>query len=210
MTLQQFSEEHLETIKGRFELWSKATSLVIPAFLLHILNPRVFPIFDQHVERARRFFTGLTPNSGSADITLDDYVSYHEFWLEWLVDCGIDPFCAEHARIKQVDDALWSIGKCLSGRQNSRTKRAQRPRTSSARGSSGGQYGDPSQADGGIHTTSSPKFINRVFSYLQSMTQSQAMDRAGQEIGVKLPTSYLRHPGSHIDRWRKQGYPDRN
>jgi hypothetical protein len=207
MTFQRFSKEHLETIKERFQLWSKAQSLVIPAFLLHILNPRVFPIFDQHVERARRFFAGLTLNSGSADIALDDYVSYHEFWLEWLDDCGIDPFCAEYAEIKQVDDALWSIGKCLSGRQKSRTKTAQHPSTSSARGSFGSQSKDSTPKGGGTHTTSSPEFINRVFSYLPSMTQRQAMGRAALELGVELPPSYLRYPASHIDRWRKQSNP---
>jgi len=42
MTLQRFSTEHLDTIKTRFELWPGPESLVIPAFLLHILNPRVF------------------------------------------------------------------------------------------------------------------------------------------------------------------------
>jgi len=36
------------------------------------------------------------------------------------------------------------------------------------------------------------------------------MDRAAQEMGVGLPRSYLQYPGSHIDRWRKQGYPSLN
>lgn len=210
MTLERFAKEHIKTIKERFQFWPSSSSLVIPAFLLHILNPRVFPIFDQHVERARRFFTGLALNSGSADIALDDYVAYHQFWVEWTVDCGIAPFSAEYARIKQVDDELWSIGKCLNRRQKSRNNAAQPASTSSARGSFAGQSGNSTPPGGGTHTTSSPEFINRVFSYLSSMTQKRAMDRAAQDLGVKLPPSYLKYPASRIHQWRKQGYPDRS
>jgi len=185
MILKRFSTEHLTTIKERFELWPTSQSLVMPAFLLHILNPRVFPIFDQHVERARRFLGALALNSGSADISLDDYVAYHDFWIDWTGDLGIDLSCAGHAQIKQVDDALWSIGERLSQSK---------------------AVGSPGRSTG----TSSPEFINRVFSYLRSMTQAQAMARAAENLGVTLPRSYLEYPASHIHRWRRQGYPRRS
>ncbi|WP_152570809.1 hypothetical protein [Massilia sp. LC238] len=35
--------------------------------------------------------------------------------------------------------------------------------------------------------------------------QSQAIIEAARELDINLPASYIDHPGSHFDRWRKQG-----
>jgi hypothetical protein len=205
MTQQRFSPEYLTIIINGFGLWSRQ-SLVIPAFLLHVLNPRVFPIFDQHVERARRFFTGLPYNSGSTDISSDNYVAYRDFWFQLTGDLEIDILRAEYIQIKRVDDALWSIGKHLKPHANSSKVLAplsqglgselKRLRTE--------QLGSEERR---TCDTSSPEFINRVFSYCQKLTQSESIKRAAEELGVTLPASYLKYAASHIDRWRKQGYP---
>ena len=205
MAQQRFSLDHLTIMIDRFGLWSRQ-SLVIPAFLLHVLNPRVFPIFDQHVERARRFFEDLPYNSGSTDISSGNYAAYRDFWFELTNDLEIDLLHTEYIHIKRVDDALWSIGKHLKPHANSSKERAdssqdlgsefERPRIEQL--SSEGRR---------AFDTSSPEFINRVFSYCQKLTQAESIKRAAEDLGVKLPGSYLKYPASHIDRWRKQGYP---
>lgn len=57
------------------------------------------------------------------------------------------------------------------------------------------------------HNTSSREFKNRVLQYAQSMEQRKAMQLAAEELGVLLPPSYLKYPGSHVYRWRQQGLP---
>ena len=59
----------------------------------------------------------------------------------------------------------------------------------------------------GRFTTSSPEFKNAVLKYAGSMRQSAAMEHAAKEFKIHLPPSYLLYPGSHIDRWRRQGFP---
>lgn len=80
-----------------------------------------------------------------------------------------------------------------------------------------GEKDNPSkfiQADGrtgnarhGRFTTSSSEFKNAVLKYADSLRQSEAMEKAAEEFGIHLPRSYLRYPGSHINRWRSQGFP---
>jgi hypothetical protein len=56
-------------------------------------------------------------------------------------------------------------------------------------------------------STSSSEFKNAVLKYAGSMKQSEAMEKAAIEFGIQLPNSYLLYPGSHINRWRSQGFP---
>jgi hypothetical protein len=56
------------------------------------------------------------------------------------------------------------------------------------------------------HNTSSPEFKNQVLQYAKSMEQRKAMQLAAEELGVPLPPSYLKYPGSHIYRWRQEGF----
>lgn len=55
--------------------------------------------------------------------------------------------------------------------------------------------------------TSSPEFKNRVLQYAENMEQRKAMQLAAEELGVLLPPSYLKYSGSHVYRWRQQGFP---
>ena len=59
----------------------------------------------------------------------------------------------------------------------------------------------------GRFTTSSSEFKNAVLKYASSLRQSEAMEKAAREFGIHLPRSYLLYPGSHINRWRGQGFP---
>jgi hypothetical protein len=192
---RDFSPDLLEQI-SRLGLYN---SLVIPVFLLHILNPRIFPIFDQHVERARRFLMGGGLNTG---LTVDDYAQYTQFWSELLSDIGVKIATAEYARIKHIDEALWAMGKHLL-----KGKRPVNP--TSPRPPEPADFKEDFNAtvSSGRFTTSSPEFKNAVFKYCGSMTQSAAMKHAAKEFGIALPRSYLIYPGSHINRWRRQGFP---
>jgi hypothetical protein len=189
-----FSPDLLDQISGN-GLWPR-TSLVIPLFLLHILNPRVFPIFDQHVERARRFLMGEYLNASSAGLRIDHYARYSVFWFELLSDIGVNVKSAEYAHIKHVDEALWAMGKHL--KQMQKVAKAQSTVFNEA-------------LNGISHsrsvTTGSPEFKNAVLQYAGTMTQSAAMERAAREFEIRLPRSYVQYPGSHIYRWRRQGFP---
>jgi hypothetical protein len=203
--LKTFSIEHIAMVKDGFQLWPSGDSLVMPAFLLHILNPRVFPLFDQHVERARRFFSALPYKFSSIDIDTDDYIDYHLFWTELIHEMGINISCADYSEVKRIDDALWSIGKHLklytSG--EGRDKDIKKRRTYSVQPLLRTQVDE--QTTG--YDTNSPEFKNCVLAYCTSMTQCDAMKRAANQLKVSLPPSYLAYPGSHIDRWRRQGHP---
>jgi len=187
--LCDFSSDLLDQIRS-LGLWPR-TSLVIPTFLLHILNPRVFPIFDQQVERARRFLMGKDLNASSVGLRIDDYNQHTLFRFELLSDVGINVATAEYDDVKHVDEALWAMGKHLKQTQKATKK----------------QPTDPITAHRGNFTTSSPDFKNTVFKYAGIMKQSAAMEQAAREFGIHLPRSYLLYPGSHIDRWRRQGFP---
>jgi len=190
-----FSSDLLDDVRERFDLWTRS-SLVIPAFLLHILNPRVFPIFDQHVERARRFLTSIALNVSSVDLRIHDYAQYSLFWFGLLSDLGINVKTAEYGHIKRVDEALWAMGKHLKQTLKGKPLRCR----------------DINEVlnttvHNGCFTTSSPEFKNAVLQHAGNMTQSEAMEQAAKELGVHLPDSYLKYPGSHINRWRGQGFP---
>ena len=193
--LRVFSTDLLGEVRQRFDLWPR-TSLVIPAFLLHILNPRVFPIFDQHAERARRFLTSRNLNLSSVDLRIHDYAEYRLFWVELLSDLGINIETAEYRHVKRVDEALWAMGKHLK-----QTQKAKLPHS----------RGINDILNTGVHcgrfNTSSPEFKNAVLQHAGNMRQSEAMRQAAKELRVHLPQSYLKYPGSHINRWRRQGFP---
>lgn len=53
----------------------------------------------------------------------------------------------------------------------------------------------------------SEEFIRRAMELHESgMPQRQAVVQAGSEFNIDLPDSYIKYPGSHFGRWRKQGY----
>ena len=198
-----FCPSYVDEIFSKFSLWS-TSSIVIRTYLLHILNPRVFPIFDQHVNRARKFLMGDYYDLPRNVKDLNEYIYYQSFWKDFAESLSINLERAELSEIKQVDNALWSLGKFISDHLNGKTPPLQpvphttTPSQKTAHHPHTGKKNDD---------TSSPKFKNLVLRYCQGMKQVEAMQLAANELSINLPPSYLQHPGSHIYRWRKQGYP---
>lgn len=54
--------------------------------------------------------------------------------------------------------------------------------------------------------TPDDQFKTRVMDLINEHTQQVAMQIAAQEREVELLPSYYDHPGSHINRWRQQGF----
>jgi len=77
-------------------------------FVMHIINPFEFPIFDQHVYRAMRFLK----NNRVEDLKNDDLVKielYKNGYLPFYKDLvsGLDD-------LRSCDKALWAFGKFLA------------------------------------------------------------------------------------------------
>jgi hypothetical protein len=77
-------------------------------FWLHCHDPHQYPIFDQHVYRAmRQLLHGRaeeppTTNRGKAIAYADEYMPFHKAF--------------KHSNGKLLDQALWSYGKYLKGK----------------------------------------------------------------------------------------------
>ncbi len=198
MQIDSFNSEVVLQVTSELKLWSNK-SIVLPSFLAHILNPRIFPLYDQHVERSYRFFSGLPLNSDSTNLSICNYKEYHIFWCQLLSDLHVKHGTTSIEHLKKIDNALWTIGKYL------KIASVNQPLNGSF------EY-SPITEISLLHeyNTSSPKFINLVLRYCNtgSETQRDAMLRASKELNINLPNSYLKYPGSHIYRWRKQGFPN--
>jgi len=198
MQRESFKSEVVSELTEGFKIWS-SKSIILPSFLVHILNPRIFPLYDQHVERSRRFFSALSLNNNAVSLSLSDYEAYHKFWFQLLTDLGIQPNKASLELLKNVDNALWTIGKYLKFDTKKQSSKSFIENTLFPEAS-------PMETK---YNTSSPEFKNLVLSYCNtgSVPQQRAMEKASKKLNITLPDSYLKYPGSHIDRWRKQGFP---
>jgi len=208
-----FREDVISVITDRFKLWSPS-SLVIPAFLAHILNPRLYPLYDQHVERTKRFLMALDLDFRSSEISLRDYLSYQTFWKKLVKDLGLDLGSSGHDEIKKIDDALWAIGKRLKPSEDAddhlsimKAHLASDPDIKLEASHTKSYLHSSTNVVKGRYDTGSAEFKNLTLKYCQTMIQKKAMLNAAEELGVELPPSYLSYPSSHIDRWRRQGFP---
>lgn len=182
----RFSCSHLEALRGSpFALWSKS-SIVIPAFVMHILSPKIYPLYDQHVERAKRALLAQTLNANSTELNIDTYKCYQEYFLdltkEYATRNSIEAY-------KKIDEALWSFGKWLKG-------------TSLINGGNRNKLIAKNE-----NNTSAPDdaFKKQVLQLIDDgLTQLEAIKKTAVDRGVTLKDSYYIHPGSHIHRWRKQ------
>lgn len=189
-----FNINYVKEISGGiFNLW-KGNSLVLPTFLLHVVAPDKYPLYDQHVERAKRVITCKIDMLHSG-IKLHDYIGYQEFF-DNIVEDVFGSKDADLEKRKQLDEGLWAFGKWL--------KRYLKPGL---------------EADVMQNATSSKKvetlneyvpdseFKRRVLSHINNgLSQLKAMKKASEEFGITLKDSYYQYPGSHIYRWRKQGF----
>jgi hypothetical protein len=180
--LAVFSPAYVLEICNKFDLWS-INVIVLPTYLLHILNPRVFPIFDQHVNRARKFLMSQDFDIYRRTTDIDDYRKYVAFWKELTESLNINLMQVDRAEIKKVDNALWAMGKFISrhiilGKPYKVKKQVAKPRK---------EAGIGDLADILInHTTNSPEFKNRVLGYCQNMHQVDAIKRAATELSIPL------------------------
>ncbi len=184
-----FDSSQVLCLKGKpFPLWSN-NAIVIPSFVLHILNPTVYPLYDQHVERAKRVLLSEEANKDATPLTISTYESYQAFFQEFIEENKGREDVINFQYIKQVDEALWSFGKFMKSYEFSK-----QPQQSS--------YGNTSSK-----TTFTPDkiFKERVFELIEKgLSQGKAIRMAAEERNVQLPKSYYQYPGSIIYSWRKQ------
>jgi len=187
--LEYFEPQIIREMEQKFGLW---TSVVIPIFVLHCLNPRVFPIIDRWVVMAFRILQPANislPNT----LTLETYAAYHAWWLGLLVEAGLSPFGSQLQQLKIIDAGLWVLGKRWAASQNESENAAE---------ADAAPYFQPKGPLG----TDSIEFKRLAISIRNSgASQRDAIVQAAREMGVELKPSYLTYPGSQFDRWRKQG-----
>lgn len=182
-----------ELIGKPFELWSGG--IVIPAFILHIISPTNYPLYDQHVERAKRALLAEELNEDFSSLSIETYMSYKKFFDSLVKELGTEYQKITIKEIKNIDEALWSFGKFLKDMRSNQIKQnkiIQQP------------------IDHVQHQqrfTPDDDFKSKVVMYIKNgLTQKEAMVRTANERRVTLPDSYYKYPGSHIDRWKKQGH----
>ena len=83
-------------------------SVIWKVFLLHLIDPKEFPIYDQHVFRSFKFFTnGVIEDRPKSD--QDYYKTYKYEYLEWFNrlknEYDLEP--------RMMDKSFFSFGKML-------------------------------------------------------------------------------------------------
>ncbi|MDI9363706.1 MAG: hypothetical protein QM541_02055 [Flavobacterium sp.] len=81
-------------------------------FLMHIIQPKQYPIFDQHVYRAFKYIVEQEINSALPIYDKSRMKIYFNEYLPFYLNCveNMD----ESFTSKQLDDALWMFGKFLN------------------------------------------------------------------------------------------------
>ncbi|WP_078544801.1 hypothetical protein [Litchfieldia alkalitelluris] len=102
-----FDKNLLQDISLRFKLYD---SLVMPTFILHILSPFLYPLYDQHVERGKRALLGQDTNVKLHHLNIKTYLEYQQFFCELHESYSKNPTLES---IKSTDAALWSFGKWI-------------------------------------------------------------------------------------------------
>jgi hypothetical protein len=106
--IRTFDARRVKDLSSVFNLYGK-DSIVIPSFILHVISPMIYPLYDQHVERAKRVLLAQEIRFPRDEINLTTYQEYQLFFQELVGTCfGQQPRFEE---IKNVDNALWSFGK---------------------------------------------------------------------------------------------------
>lgn len=98
----EFENEKFENTFGRM-------SAIWQIFLLHIIQPSKYPIFDQHVYRAFRFIQNQDEKSLPFTRTAKLKVFYKEY-LPFFLD--MKDLADEHDYF-EIDKALWAFGRII-------------------------------------------------------------------------------------------------
>lgn len=202
-TAEHFDAALIEDLQQQFPLW---TSIVLPVFVLHCLRPAIYPIVDRYVMVV---FNLLRPPHAArfapTRITMDAYEAYHQWWRQLMKEAEIQPLSAELNELKELDSGIWALGKAIA---NQATEASQRSgaTTNALSTFSVSQAGKTPWA-GEALGTDSKEFKTRAIELWQGgRTQADAIQVTATEMGISLKRSYSAYPGSHFDRWRKQGF----
>jgi len=168
----------------KFGLWS---TMVMPAFLLHCLNPNVYPIVDRWVMHAYLELADKRHDE-SPIVTMSTYVAYRTWWAQLLTSMGRAPGSVSVESLKEIDGGLWVFGKQMA-------KAARRGRKRRGKGDNDGS---------GTHSESFKELCFTL--HKGGMSQRKAMEEAAARLNVRLKPSHLAYPGSHFHRWRRQGF----
>lgn len=95
-----------------FENEFSGLTTIWKVFLMHIIQPAQYPIFDQHVFRAFKFITNQTPDAVLPSYDKARFPIYKNEYLPFYSNCAKEMH--EKFTLKNLDDALWTFGKFLS------------------------------------------------------------------------------------------------
>ncbi|MCA0933246.1 hypothetical protein LCM02_12355 [Lutimonas saemankumensis] len=86
----------------------KNVSVVWKIFLLHIINPKIYPIYDQHIHRAFRFINNQSTEGINASINEKDKLNF--YFVEYL------PFVTRTGEtdLKKMDEAFFAFGQFIN------------------------------------------------------------------------------------------------
>lgn len=107
--------ELIVKLKSDFELSSfkvefSGVSAVWKIFLLHCINPEVYPIYDQHIHRAFFFIHGK--DYSYIDNTTYSQKEKEEFYFNTYLPF-INKYRSEGFEVKKIDEAMFAFGKLL-------------------------------------------------------------------------------------------------
>jgi hypothetical protein len=208
---EHFDATLIETLQEQFPLW---TSIVLPVFVLHCLRPPIYPIVDRYVIAV---FNILRPPYAAqfrpTRITVDAYEAYHQWWLQLMKEAGIQPLSAELNELKEIDSGIWALGKSIS-KQVKELSAFTEDEPELAAGnryvSDGSRTVLAARGAAPLGTDSKQFKARAIALWKGGRTQADAIRVAAEEMGIALKRSYSAYPGSHFDRWRKQGFWSRH
>lgn len=95
-----------------FQINFKDLSAVWKIFLLHIIKPDMYPIYDQHINRTYNFIHGLSYKGISSTMpNLEKEKFYFEIYLPFIK--GLHGY-----KLKSIDEAFFSFGQFINTNKN--------------------------------------------------------------------------------------------
>jgi hypothetical protein len=87
-------------------------SAIWKIFLMHIIQPNEYPIFDQHVFRAFKYISEQDKDASLPTSNGEKIKIYHKDYKPFYLNCK--DIMNDNFTAKQLDSALWTFGKFLS------------------------------------------------------------------------------------------------
>lgn len=94
--------------RAEFDTTFGKMSAIWQIFLLHLIDPKRFPIFDQHVYRAEMFLTQRRIVEQMPGTLKQKLNHYHQVYIPFF-----DNFRPPRIPGRRVDNALWTFGRFL-------------------------------------------------------------------------------------------------